>query len=212
MNFYKKTMMAFQLLLIFFIPIYYNIFLLRIYSSLVCILSCYEFYNKILKNNIISNYFHIFFYYWLLFPIIIINFLIPLQECWNAIMITVFSDGIQQFSNRIFVKIYNQDNNIKKIMLYNPFRIISPNKTVVGYLGGLLTLLLYPFFNYNINFILLLYIFGCIGDLFASYFKRIVKINDYSNCLGSHGGFLDRFDAIILNMHFIYVFSLLSIS
>ena len=97
-------------------------------------------------------------------------------------------------------------------MLYNPFRIISPNKTVVGYLGGLLTLLLYPFFNYNINFILLLYIFGCIGDLFASYFKRIVKINDYSNYLGSHGGFLDRFDAIILNMHFIYVFSLLSIS
>ena len=147
-----------------------------------------------------------------MFPIIIINFLIPLQECWNAIMITVFSDGIQQFSNRIFVKIYNQDNNIKKIILYNPFRIISPNKTVVGYFGGLLTLLLYPFFNYNINFILLLYIFGCIGDLFASYFKRIVKINDYSNCLVSHGGFLDRFDAIILNMHFIYVFSLLSIS
>ena len=45
------------------------------------------------------------------------------------------------------------------------------------------------------------YIFGCLGDLFASYFKRKENIDDYSNYLGSHGGFLDRFDGIIFNIH-----------
>ena len=210
MKFYKKTLMALQLLLTCFIPIYYNIFLLRFYSSLVCLVSFFEFYNQILKKNVIKEIFHIFFYYWLLFPIVIINFLLPLQYCWETIMITVFSDGIQQFSNKMFVSFYEKDDNLKNIMLYNPFSFISPRKTLVGYLGGLSTLLLYPFFNYNLTFIFLIYISGCAGDLFASYFKRIINIDDYSNYLGSHGGFLDRFDAIIINMHLIYILSLLS--
>lgn len=210
MKFYKKTIVAFQLLLTCFIPIYYNIILLRFYSSLVCLFSFFEFYSQILRKNVIQKSFHIFFYYWLLFPIVIVNFLLPLQDCWNAIMITIFSDLIQQISNKTFVRFYNQDDYYKKIMLYNPFSFLSPKKTVVGYLGGLSTLLLYPFFDYNIFFIFLLYIIGCGGDLFASYFKRIIGIDDYSNYLGSHGGFLDRFDSIIINMHFIYIFSLLS--
>jgi len=211
MIFYNKSITAFLLLLTCFMPIYYNLFLLRLYSSLVCVISYFEFNNQILSKNIIGKQFHIFIYYWLLFPIVIINFLIPLKDCWNVIMITVFSDGIQQISNKLFVQIYHKDNYFKKIMLSNPFYSLSPNKTVVGYLGGMTTLLLSNFFEYQISFILSIYIFGCVGDLFASYFKRLIEINDYSHFLGSHGGFLDRFDAIIFNIHLIYVFSLFSL-
>jgi phosphatidate cytidylyltransferase len=123
-------------------------------------------------------------------------------------MITIVSDICQQLVYRAFIKIYPKQNNFKKIFLYKPFHFISPKKTLIGYLGGLITLSIHFFFDYNIKLIFMLYISGCFGDLFASYFKRVKNIKDYSNYLGSHGGFLDRFDAVIMNIHFFYVYTL----
>ena len=40
-------------------------------------------------------------------------------------------------------------------------------------------------------------IFGTIGDLVASKFKREANIKDSSNFLRGHGGVLDRFDSMI---------------
>ena len=62
MIFYNKSITAFLLLLTCFMPIYYNLFLLRLYSSLVCVISYFEFNNQILSKNIIGKQFHIFIY------------------------------------------------------------------------------------------------------------------------------------------------------
>lgn len=46
------------------------------------------------------------------------------------------------------------------------------------------------------------------GDLLASYYKRKVKIKDYSNWLLGQGGFLDRFDSFLVTgavYYFLYI-------
>lgn len=76
---------------------------------------------------------------------------------------------------------------------------ISPNKTYEGYIGGYIGILCYYFLiNSNFVYLNLIYVLGICGDLFFSYIKRLLTIKDYSNILLSHGGILDRFDAILI--------------
>ena len=192
-----------------YIPIQYNIELLRYISFFISVICSYELYSQVIIKSKNNNFFtYLFYFYWLFFPVIIINFLYNLLDIFNIIMITTFSDIAQQLSNRIFVKIYTKKDTLYNLMLYNPFRYLSPKKTIIGYLGGFTTLTLYFYFDYNVNLLFFLYIFGCIGDLLASYFKRKYNIKDYSNYLGAHGGFLDRFDSILFNINYFYIHTL----
>ncbi len=81
---------------------------------------------------------------------------------------------------------------------------ISPSKTVAGALGGLLSagmvgVALYFLFPKTSLVPMLVWgvaisVFSQFGDLFESAWKRKVGIKDSGKMLGSHGGFLDRFD------------------
>lgn len=86
----------------------------------------------------------------------------------------------------------------------NKIKIISPNKTIEGYLGGYLLSILVgkKIFGNNLISSSKYYILNVIGDLFFSYVKRLHGVKDYSNILLSHGGFLDRYDSIILPILF----------
>lgn len=91
--------------------------------------------------------------------------------------------------------------------------VISPNKTVEGALGGILTgivgMALYAVimdlaFDRTVDYgLALLYGFlgagaDIFGDLMFSAIKRQVGIKDYGTLFPGHGGILDRFDSVIM--------------
>ena len=93
-----------------------------------------------------------------------------------------------------------------------PFPTISPNKTIEGYIGGIVAgiigMLLYGlllFYTTPLTVIfpvLILYgVLGAVmtelGDLIFSLIKRKCGIKDYGKLIPGHGGSLDRFDSMI---------------
>ena len=94
---------------------------------------------------------------------------------------------------------------------------ISPKKTVEGFLGGLILTYLVGFMlaQYFEVFSLLQWfvitnivgVFGVLGDLVESMFKRKVTIKDSGKFMPGHGGMLDRFDSFLFSAPFIYIFT-----
>lgn len=91
------------------------------------------------------------------------------------------------------------------------FPRISPGKTWEGFSGGLIgtilgSFLIYYYFPHPELHPLKTYIIlaiiatvaGTIGDLIESMFKRYLGIKDSGSVLPGHGGFLDRFDSLLL--------------
>ncbi len=91
--------------------------------------------------------------------------------------------------------------------------IISPNKTLIGYITAFLTgfivfyILNYFFFNIfspstSLAFSIAFPICAVFGDLYSSGIKRNFGLKDYGNILPGHGGVLDRLDSVIITMVF----------
>ena len=96
------------------------------------------------------------------------------------------------------------------------FSSISPKKTVEGFLGGVLFSCIASYFiakftgtldstNWLIMSIIIS-VFGTIGDLIESKYKRQAKVKDSGVIMPGHGGLLDRLDSIIFAAPFIYLF------
>ncbi len=89
---------------------------------------------------------------------------------------------------------------------------ISPNKTWEGFFGGaagsILTALILSVIYAKpiiILFGLVIAIVGPIGDLVESSLKRRSGIKDSANTIPGHGGVLDRFDAFIFSIPFVFI-------
>jgi phosphatidate cytidylyltransferase len=93
------------------------------------------------------------------------------------------------------------------------FERVSPKKSWEGILGSLVLAMVVATFLgayfRNISWIdwyliaIIIIIAGTYGDLVESLFKRSIEIKDSGTVLPGHGGFLDRFDGLLLSMPFI---------
>jgi phosphatidate cytidylyltransferase len=109
------------------------------------------------------------------------------------IFLTQFNDVMQY----IFGSLFGNYKIIPKI---------SPNKTLAGFLGGIIStiiasVLLYKSLTlltleYAIFAGLLVSVAGFIGDITISAIKRDLKIKDSSQAIPGHGGILDRVDSL----------------
>ncbi|MBP8115302.1 MAG: phosphatidate cytidylyltransferase [Chitinophagaceae bacterium] len=102
-----------------------------------------------------------------------------------------------------------------------PLSKISPKKTWEGTIGGVILCVvvmafLYPQVHYSMNSTALAFLFGSIaliaaitgtiGDLLESKLKRSAGVKDSGSLMPGHGGFLDRFDSLLLATPFVWLY------
>ncbi len=95
------------------------------------------------------------------------------------------------------------------------FARISPKKSWEGLIGGIVGALLFGVvaalvLNQNMivwgGMAIIAAATGVLGDLVESMFKRAVDIKDSGKILPGHGGWLDRFDALLISTPVVYVY------
>lgn len=136
----------------------------------------------------------------------------------------IAGDGIAAFTLTLIVVFMVWGNDVFAYFVGKNFgkRLlapkISPKKTWEGFMGGIagsfvaffLIYMIVPHFPYDLihalPMILLVSIFGPIGDLAASKLKRLYETKDSSNFIPGHGGFFDRFDALLLAAPAVYLY------
>ena len=96
------------------------------------------------------------------------------------------------------------------------FERISPKKSWEGFFGGLiLTLLVARLFSGWLGvadtkgwmiIALIISVGGTLGDLLESMLKRSLGLKDSGTVMPGHGGFLDRFDSVIVAFPLVYLY------
>jgi phosphatidate cytidylyltransferase len=100
-----------------------------------------------------------------------------------------------------------------------PFSPISPKKTWEGTIGGILLSVAvcgsigYFFLNTGAFTVqicmiaLIASVTGTIGDLVESSLKRLAGVKDSGRIMPGHGGFLDRFDSLLVAIPFVWLYA-----
>ncbi|WP_026978037.1 phosphatidate cytidylyltransferase [Flavobacterium tegetincola] len=143
------------------------------------------------------------------------------------IILTKIPFGIKGYNPKIiigiFILIWTNDTFAyivgKSIGKHKLYEKISPKKTIEGFFGGIVFAVIasYLIATYYIEgkqtaqfiwlgFALIVGIFGTIGDLIESKFKRIANVKDSGAIMPGHGGVLDRLDSVIFVAPFIFLF------
>ena len=97
-----------------------------------------------------------------------------------------------------------------------PFSSISPKKTWEGTIGGAILAVVVVAFGANYAFGVPLIsaaifaaiaaIAGTVGDLLESKIKRLAGVKDSGTLMPGHGGFMDRFDSLLVALPFVCLY------
>ena len=182
-DFYNsKFFNPFYLILLTFLPYASHFFLTNQLKDLFSILICLIVITTILSNRYKKEFFLLSVY---IFCILLFN-IASIDR--NIFYIIIFISFFNDTTAYIFGKTIGGPLIIPKI---------SPKKTWSGTsISFVLSTLLLYFLNFNLLFSALISIFLFLGDIFFSYIKRILNLEDFSLILKSHGGILDRLDSM----------------
>lgn len=96
-----------------------------------------------------------------------------------------------------------------------PFSPISPKKTWEGTIGGAIlavlavTLVAVYWLELDATQMIIITVtaavMGTLGDLFESKLKRMAGVKDSGSFMPGHGGFLDRFDSLLLTIPYVWL-------
>ena len=186
----------------------FSILIATLLISSKCIAFLYDKSNKKVEN--ISKYLYLFGY--LILPFVIL---------------TKIPFGIRGYNPKIiigiFILIWTNDTFAyivgKTVGKHKLFESISPKKTIEGFFGGFVFSILasYLISKYYIEgsitnqyiwigFAIIVSVFGTIGDLVESKFKRLANVKDSGKIMPGHGGILDRLDSVIFVSPFVFLF------
>ncbi|SDX24266.1 phosphatidate cytidylyltransferase [Flavobacterium degerlachei] len=180
--------------------------------TLIVFIKCIHFLfdNKIVKIDSFSKYVYLIGY--IILPFAIMTKIPFGVSGYNPkILISIF---ILIWTNDTFAYIVGKSIGKTKL-----FERISPKKTVEGFFGGVLFSVIasYLVSKYYIEiaegkiFIWIIIavivgVFGTIGDLIESKFKRIAEVKDSGKIMPGHGGILDRLDSVIFVAPIVFLF------
>jgi phosphatidate cytidylyltransferase len=184
-----------------------DIFLLI--ATLMVSLKCmrFLFFNKGIHYDNQSKLVYLIGY--IILPFILIT-KIPFNNGYYSpkIIISVF---ILIWTNDTFAYLIGKSIGKRKLL-----EKISPKKTVEGFLGGIIfatvssiIISIYYIKEPVLKWIItafLVGVFGTLGDLIESKFKRVANVKDSGTIMPGHGGILDRLDSVIFVAPYIYLF------
>ncbi len=194
---YIKFITYFVIINVIFFCITLNQYAFRVLSSIIAVAGITELTSLYIKDKSSRNlpfYLRSIFIY-LIVSVAFIAFSFKPKEylLFSFLTLSIF-DSFSQIFGQIFGK--------RKIVPN-----ISPNKTWEGSIGGGITALLSTFWLkglltepvFNIWMVTTgIIFFAFTGDIAASLYKRKFSVKDYNNLIPGHGGFLDRFDSLIV--------------
>ena len=207
-EFEKRLFSSAILIPITFFFIIQGSFLFIIFLSSIFLLTSYEWFKMIKKNNLLKilGITFLLFSFYAAFKFREDN---NFKDFLFIISICILTD----VGGYIFGKLFKGPKLTK----------ISPKKTYAGVFGGFLFSLIAGLFVYQYKYIDLFLYYGFyffiivlfislisqVGDLIISYFKRKAKIKDTGKILPGHGGLLDRIDGMIFVFPIFYLITIL---
>ncbi|WP_310380440.1 phosphatidate cytidylyltransferase [Flavobacterium sp.] len=180
--------------------------------SIKCLLFLFE--QKNTAPNLFSKYVYLIGY--IILPFVFITKIPFGEKGYNPkIIISIF---ILIWTNDTFAFIVGKSIGKNKL-----FEKVSPKKTIEGFIGGVLFAVIASYIISRYYFepkeyyfkksvviwmtiAIIVGVFGTIGDLVESKFKRIAGVKDSGNIMPGHGGILDRLDSVIFVAPVIFLF------
>ncbi len=208
--FYSLTLLFYLLFFTVSLLFYFSPKALLLYSSCGVILTIfciiYLFLSPLEEKKFLSLSKSLFFLplALMLFPLLSLSIFVenaPLWKHWLLLLVLI------NFGSDTFAWFFGKNFGKTKI-----WPAISPNKTVVGLLGGLIGVIilgnLFCFLNHLpwswklIPLLVLFALLSQIGDMFQSKIKREAGIKDSSRLIPGHGGIYDRIDSLLFLLPF----------